>query len=300
MSRALGRGIAALAAAIGMLALAGGAARAVIILDETWRAEGGVPGDEPDGFAAHVALAYQPQFRGLITFSGDGGDNWNDCSGTWLGNFGGVGWVLTAAHCFSPRDGADAYVYRTEGETVLEGTGLWRHPRYNGDSDHRGGYDVALVRLDRAVTDGGTPPLLWAGDIAIGQRIVFVGYGSRGIASLGEDPRFDTPAENKTAGENTIDDFADANDRTGRAEDAGNWMRITLRRPSEGAGRLDALLGGGDSGGSAWIQRDGRWYIAGVSFNGNGAGYGDQSYFLRLAGIRPWLEGLLPGLRFSP
>lgn len=287
-----------LAAGLG-LAVAGGA-RAVVILDETWLAEGGAPGDEADGFAAHVALAYQPQFRGLVTFSSDGGDNWNDCSGTWLGNFGGVGWVLTAAHCFSPRDGADTYVYRTEGETVREGTGLWRHPRYDGDSDHRDGYDVALVRLDGPVTDGGSPPLLWVGDIAIGQRIVFVGYGSRGIASVGEQSRFDTPAGNKTAGENTIDDVATANGRTGPDEDAGNWMRITLRRPSEGAGRLDALLGGGDSGGSAWIRRDGRWYIAGVAVNGNGAGYGDQSFFLRLAGIRPWLAGLLPGLRFSP
>lgn len=281
------------------LVLAAGAARAVIILDATWQEEGGVPGDEPEGFAAHVALAYQAPFRPLVAFSKDDGEEWNDCSGTWIGNFEGVGWVLTAAHCFRPGDGADVFLYRSEGETVLEGTGVWRHPRYNGDQDNRGGYDVALVRLDGPVHDAGPPPALWAGEIAVGQRIVFVGFGNRGLGSIGERSEFDVPADNKTAGENTIDEVAAPTRADQPEEDSGNWMRVTLRRPEEGAGRLDALLGSGDSGGSAWIERGGRWYLAGVNTSGTGETYGEQSYFLRLAGIRPWLSGLLPGLRFS-
>lgn len=291
------------AAALGLAGAVGGAiggARAVIIVDETWRAEGGAPGREADGFAAHVALAHQPPFRGLIAFSSDEGEEWNDCSGTWLGNFGGAGYVLTAAHCFKSTDGADAFLYRTDGETVLEGEQVWRHPRYNGDGDNRGGYDVALVRLDGPVTDGGTPPLLWAGDLAVGQRIVFVGFGNRGLGSIGEQAAFDTPADNKTAGENTIDEVMAATARDAAEEDSGNWIRVTLRRPSEGAGRLDGLLGSGDSGGSAWMRRDGRWYLVGVNTSGTGATYGEHSFFLRLAGIRPWLSGLLPGLRFGP
>ena len=288
-----------LAAAIGF-ALAAGTARAVIVIDETWRAEGGAPGQEPDGFAAHVALAHQPQFKGLVAFSSDDGEEWNDCSGTWLGNFGGAGYVLTAAHCFKPADGADAFLYRTEGETVFEGTQVWRHPRYNGDGDNRGGYDVALVRLDGPVTDAGPPPLLWAGDLAVGQRIAFVGFGNRGLGSTGEKSIFDTPADNKTAGENTLDEVAAPTGRDADDEDSGNWMRVTLRRPSEGGGRLDGLLGSGDSGGSAWMRRDGRWYLVGVNTSGTGDTYGEQSFFLRLAGIRSWLGGLLPGLRFSP
>ena len=69
-------------------------ARAIIILDSTWRAEGGRPGRERDGFRAHIALANQPQFDSLIALSKDNGQEWNDASGTWLGNFGGVGYVL--------------------------------------------------------------------------------------------------------------------------------------------------------------------------------------------------------------
>ncbi|MCA0303902.1 MAG: hypothetical protein LCH95_15970 [Proteobacteria bacterium] len=59
-----------------------GTARAVVILETTWQAEGGRAGDEPDGFAAHAALAHQPQFRALIAFSNDDGEAWTSCSGT--------------------------------------------------------------------------------------------------------------------------------------------------------------------------------------------------------------------------
>ncbi|MCA0303903.1 MAG: trypsin-like serine protease [Proteobacteria bacterium] len=208
--------------------------------------------------------------------------------------------MLTAAHCFEPGDGGDAFQYRTEGGIVREGVEVWRHPRYNGNNEKRGGYDAALVRLDGPVSDGGPPPLLWAGDIAVGQRIVFVGYGNRGLASTGEQPVFDEPDANKTAGENTIDEVTDATRQDRDDDDSGNWMSVTLRRPSEGAGRLDGLLGSGDSGGSAWMRRDGAWYVVGVNVSGTGVTYGEQSFFLRLAGIRPWLSGLLPGLRFSP
>ena len=300
MSVSVPRLVAGLLAASLALAVAAGTARAVIILESTWQAEGGGPGDEPDGFAAHAALAHQPQFRALIAFSNDEGEAWTSCSGTWLGNFGGAGYVLTAAHCFEPGDGANAFLYRTEGGTVHEGDQVWRHPRYNGNNEKRGGYDVALVRLDGPVTDGGPPPLLWAGDVAVGQHIVFVGYGNRGLASTGERSVFDEPDANKTAGENVIDEVAAATGRDHGDADSGNWMSVTLRRPGEGAGRLDGLLGSGDSGGSAWMRRGDAWYLVGVNVSGTGVTYGEQSFFLRLAGIRPWLAGLLPGLRFGP
>lgn len=294
------RRLAAATLAAGLaIAAATGAARAVIILETTWQQEGGSAADEPEGFRAHVALAHQAPFKPLIAMSGDDGQSWTGCSGTWLGNFGGVGYVLTAAHCFDPGDSGDAFLYRSEGETVHEGTLVWRHPRYNGDNERRGGYDAALVRLDGPVTDGGAPPLLWTGDIAVGQRLVFVGFGNRGLATTGERSAFDEPTDNKTAAENVVAALG-APARAGTDDDLGNWMSVTLRRPSEGAGRLDGLIGTGDSGGSAWMQRDGRWYLVGVGVSGTGTAYGDESFFLRLAGIRPWLSALLPGLRFSP
>ena len=81
--------------------------------------------------------------------------------------------------------------------------------------------------------------------------------------------------------------------------DAGNWLGVTLRRESEGAERLDGILGSGDSGGSAWIRTEGGgWAVCGVNANGNGDTYGSQSWFARVSGVRDWLNATVPGLRF--
>jgi hypothetical protein len=81
--------------------------------------------------------------------------------------------------------------------------------------------------------------------------------------------------------------------------DAGNWLGVRLRRESEGAERLDGILGSGDSGGSAWIRTEsGGWAICGVNANGNGDTYGSQSWFARISGVRDWLNATVPGLRF--
>jgi len=62
--------------------------------------------------------------------------------------------------------------------------------RYTWNDEERMGYDFAVVRLDRAVSDAGDPPLLYAGDRERGKRMVMVGYGSRGIGSVGQHPAY--------------------------------------------------------------------------------------------------------------
>jgi hypothetical protein len=78
-------------------------AGAVIVQDDTWRAEGGGPGREAMGFRAHVALANQPQFRALMASSEYRGEQWGYVSSTWIGNVQGRGRLLTAAHAFACR-----------------------------------------------------------------------------------------------------------------------------------------------------------------------------------------------------
>ena len=68
------RRFAAGALAAGTLAAAPLPSGAVIILDGTWRAEG--------GFRAHLALADQPQFASVIALSSDDGQVWGSGSGT--------------------------------------------------------------------------------------------------------------------------------------------------------------------------------------------------------------------------
>ncbi|MBX9946075.1 MAG: hypothetical protein K2Y40_18515 [Reyranella sp.] len=289
-------------------------AGAVVILDSTWRAEGGGPGRESEGFGAHEALARQPQFAGVMALSEDDGESWNTASGTWIGNMAGPtglqGVVLTSGHNFEPGEGADNYLYRTQAGTVRQGVRLDIHPLYNRNNKERSGYDAALVRLDRPVTDAGPPPALYAGRDEDGRQIVMVGYGMRGIGSVGEHETY-SGAERATAATNVVDEVMDAVVPPPRSGDAGNWLQVTLRRESEGAGRLGGLLGSGDSGGSAWMpvgmqagmqtgtQAGGGWAIVGINANGTGdATYGEQSEFARVSGLRDWILRLAPGARF--
>jgi len=161
------------------------------------------------------------------------------------------------------------------------------------------GYDFAVVRLDDEVDDAGDPPLLYAGDREHGKRIVMVGYGARGIGSVGQQTVYQ-PSWGKAAAENTIDEVTGARSPAPAGGDAGNWLRVTLKREAEGAARLDGLLGSGDSGGSTWSRSGGDWVIAGVNANGTGnASYGDSSYFARVSGVRDWLARTVPGVRFT-
>lgn len=273
------------------LATAGRRAGAIVVPDNTFRAEGMGP---------FIALARQAQFAPLVALSEDDGEDWDAASATWVGNFGGFGYLLTAAHVFKSDELADHYLYRTRSGRVRHGTQLIRHPLFNGNQDDRSGYDATIVRLDGPVNDSGPPPLLFAQDLDGGERIVFVGFGARGTGARGEDGDLDNPADNRTAAENTVDEVMDAVDPLPDDDDAGNWIRVTLLPEAEGGSRLDGLLGGGDSGGSAWLRGDdGRWGIVGINVAGTGdATYGSHSYFAAIAGLRPWLARVLPGLRF--
>ena len=282
------------------LAVITGPTEAVTVLDSTWRAEGGGPGRESEGFGAHVALARQSQFAGVIPLSHAGDEDWGAGSSTWVGNFGSVGYVLTAAHIFERGGSGDQYDYRLPDGSVAECTSITFHPLYNWNDEERAGYDFAIVRLDGPVTQAGSPPRLYGGGQEEGARIVMVGYGSRGIGSTGQHPVFQ-PSWGKAAAENTVDEMMEAVRPVPQGEDAGNWLRVTLRRESEGASRLDGLLGSGDSGGSTWIRTGGIWAIAGVNANGTGnASYGDHSFFARVSGVRDWISESCPACTLLP
>ncbi|MBN9538859.1 MAG: peptidase S1 [Reyranella sp.] len=280
-------------------------AGAVVILDSTWRAEGGRPGRESEGFVAHEVLARQPQFASVMALSEDDGDTWGEASGTWIGNMRGPdgaseGVVLTSGHNFEPGEGADNYLYRSAGGTVRRGVRLDIHPFYNRSNDERSGFDAAIVRLDGPLTDAGPPPALYAGRDELGKQIVMVGYGMRGIGSVGENDIYSNSSGRAAAATNVIDALLDAIVPPPRGSDGGNWLQVTLRRESEGAARLDGLLGSGDSGGSAWMRSERfGWVIVGINANGTGkATYGEHSEFARVSGLRDWILRLAPGARF--
>ncbi|WP_448207376.1 trypsin-like peptidase domain-containing protein [Azospirillum sp. sgz302134] len=281
---------------------------AVVILDSAWREEGGARGREADGFGAHIRLANEPQFRSLVSLSSDGGREWGVGSGTWIGNDEAHGYVMTSAHNFDEAELAEMR-FRTDGGSVLRGDRVWIHQGYETEGDHTG-VDVAIVRLSRPVTDAGPPPLLYAGAAEKGKTITFIGFGTRGIGSVGEDERFNRGTD-KAAAQGVVDEAVPLRRGGVRQEDPGNFLSVFLPRedghlenPITGArrpvSRYAGLLGAGDSGGSAWMPLGDRWVVVGINTSGDGKSqYGDNSWFVRVSGVRSWIASVFPGARFA-
>jgi len=297
------------AAALACLAIAAPAG-AVVILEATWRANGGAPGHWDQGFAQHQALAAQPQFRVMVALSQDGGKEYGVASGIWIGNQDGHAMILTAAHVFDDGSTAKGTSVRTSGGTVLRGEKVWIHPRWNSSVDTRGGYDFAVMQLDGPINDVGDPPTLYGGRDELHKRCVMVGYGTRGVAPYGWGDRFGAAhGEHATAAENVIDKVTDI-DFTKRDGDWGNVISIDLDQPN-GPGKnrygdptpvspLEGILSPGDSGGSLWVHFDTGWRVVGVNSSGDpGADYQDASNFARVATQQEWIQWIYPGAQFA-
>jgi catechol 2,3-dioxygenase-like lactoylglutathione lyase family enzyme len=299
----------ALAVVVAMPMLASLPASAVVILDSTWAEEGGTEADPGAGFTAALQIADESQFRGVIALSTDG-ESWGEASATWLGNDDDHAYLLTAGHIFELPGSVDDYVARApDGHTVAVDK-LWIHKRWNGDADTRSGYDIAIVRLEETLEGTGPEPHLYTGTSEAGKLITFVGYGNRGIGSIGEVEKY-YEGSDKAAAQGIVDIAEDAVEPFPKSDDAGNYLTIALpkedgsvelstggkRKP---ATRLVGLLGAGDSGGSAWMKVRGEWQIVGINSNGTGnATYGETSSFCRVAMHRDWIRKIFPGAKFG-
>jgi len=292
-----------------VLALSTPPAPAVVVLDGTWRAEGGRKGREWAGFGAHLRLAAEPQFAAVVALGSDE-ENWGEASGTWIGNHKGRGYILTAAHVFDLPADPETYIIRSPGGRVHRADRIWVHPDWNGDTDTRTGYDLAILRLTEPMTDAGPQPRLYSRNGEAGQLITFVGFGMRGIGSIGEHERFQRGTE-KAAAQGVVDDWTAPVSPLPEDDEGGNYLGVFLPREDGGvpnpygggakpATPLVGLLGSGDSGGSAWMQSDGGWVLVGVNSNGSGtAVYGDSSWFTRVAPHRRWIAGIVPNVVFA-
>ncbi|GAB3124280.1 hypothetical protein GCM10027256_19950 [Novispirillum itersonii subsp. nipponicum] len=285
-------------------------AGAVVILDSQWKKDGGRKGREAAGFTSALKLAAQPQFRGVLALSTDG-ESWGEASGTWIGNADGHAYILTAAHVYDLPAQKDAYVVRAPDGRVLKADRLWLNPGWNGDVNERCGYDLVILRLEDEITGLGEPPVIYSGSAEKGRLITFVGYGSRGIGSVGEDDAY-YQGSDKAAAQGLVEEAEPVVRPMPETGDAGNYLGVWLPREDGGVASpydgdtvpstpLAGLLGSGDSGGSAWMEDGGRWVLVGVNSNGSGnAQYGDQSWFTRVALHRKWILKIFPQTRFSP
>lgn len=270
----------------------------VVILESTYKQYGFKPAE---------ALALEPQFSSLIYL-----DSESSCgSGSWIGNYKGHGYVLTAGHMFTKESNASDYSYVAIDGTEYQGEEVFLHPFWNDNLEDRSGYDFAIVRLSEEVEDVGPQPYLYNGSNEQGKTLTFIGYGYRGAAKKGEDDSIDTKDE-PAAAEGLVEEVNTAVDPVPKKGDAGNYLAIWLPKEDGSISNpindkgitkpispLAGILGSGDSGGPAWIQTDNGWAIAAINSNGNeNAAYGNSSWFPRISHVEKWIKSIVPTAEF--
>lgn len=268
-------------------------APAVVILDSTWKANGGTSDTRPAGFAAHVALAMEPQFApifGLHDGEAFGG------SATWIGNDGEHGYLLTAAHNFGGGSDPAAWTYWSRGGTSYEGAEVHIHPDYNPDSDETSGYDMAIVTLGAPVTDAGDQPCLYDGDDELGRTVTITGYGSRGIGSSGQDDSYyDFDGETPAAARNVVDEVDGSHGENNLMIDFdAESADASVMGDADPVDEMEGILGSGDSGGSSWIELPQGWVIVATNTWGDDSVYGSMSGLSRVSTQLDWIASVFP------
>ncbi len=173
------------------------------------------------------------------------------CSGTLIG----PRQVLTAGHCLDgldPRDGRF-----TVGADTYFASQIYVHPNYRPwrlGTDAAN--DIGIMVLHRVVDDI-EPSRINRRPPRLGQTLILVGYGAGGTGPSGHDYSFGTK-------------------RVGRTTIEGISPRIIRWRFDNDS---ESNTAPGDSGGPAFIERNSRYFIAGITSGGTraDAAIGDSS-----------------------
>jgi Trypsin len=181
--------------------------------------------------------------------------------------------VLTAGHC-AEGVGNTAGRFEIAGTTYATSQVIV-HPQYNDaliGTDNAN--DLAVYRLNRPVT-GVTPSPIYRTTPQVGQTLTLVGFGAGGTGNSGHDGSFGT----KRVGTTPIDQVS---------------TRLLLWRFDN---NTESNTAPGDSGGPAFIQTGGVYYVAGVTSGGDqaNAGIGDRSYDTRVDAYKTWIDTFLGG-----
>jgi hypothetical protein len=195
--------------------------------------------DRPD--AEFIALA--KKFPATVRFRGANSSYGMDGMGTLID----ARWVLTAGHVASglaPGDFAMLGGARHEIAAIIQYPG--RQELKSWDDVRK---DIALVKLQTPVT-GIEPALLYTGNDELGMTLTFVGSGRRGTGLTGP----------------VADDMIQraATNRVQKVEGTGLIFRFDAPTDPE-VTALEGISGEGDSGGPAYLERDGKVYLVGVS-----------------------------------
>jgi hypothetical protein len=175
-------------------------------------------------------------------------------------------WVLTAGHVGPANFTVGGQTY-----TIAESI---KHPQFlaNGN-DINYGFDIALIRLTTNVV-GVAPLPIYQGTNELGATISMVGYGATGVGSTGVAANPGT----LRGGTNVVDGlFSFDNGPSGQIGAVNGVLLTDFDAPTsfDATGKFNTLgtpatttleyhLASGDSGGGAFIQEGGQWYVAGI------------------------------------
>lgn len=182
-------------------------------------------------------------------------------------------WVVTAAHVALAMAPAGSWV-ELGGKRYLVDAVLV-HPSY--EKEEFPGNDIALLRLAEAVK-GIEPVLPYRGTDEKGMTVTFAGRGHSGNGNTGPTSK----DEVLRAATNLVD----------RAE--AQTLEFLFDAPPNGT-ELEGISGPGDSGGPAFVERNGKLWTVGVSSANTGGGeehcrYGTTEIYARVSAHHAWIE----------
>jgi secreted trypsin-like serine protease len=221
-------------------------------------------------------------------------------------------WLLTAAHVIKEDTGKPADFKFSLSGTDYEIDKFEFNPNKVWDSTKKGkGYDIALVKLKKAVGDVNPSSLYsgkWDTKTLYAADAAFSGWGRIGDGKVGDNKANDGK---RRAATNAIDAIDLVNPQTNEklientfmvdfdnGEDANNKManfvpfgaNNSLAQPTS----LEGCTAPGDSGGGFFIKVGDAWQIAGVAESTNSSLYGAVPFFTAIRDHNDWIVNTVP------